>query len=155
MKNITLVATLGLIIFVVAVFIHPYKTTETFFNVIPTNVIDPEFIDLNNENAAFASRGSLASAALYHISGQSNPDCSGVTPCNIVSWIANDYPLGNRMLNELVLRFDPSADPMNPNHATRILRLLFMHLPSYACSTTAKKYLPIIQKCYPMLTQVA
>lgn len=143
------VATLGLIAIVVAVFIHPYKTTERFFNVIPTNVIDPEFIDLNNENASFVSR------ALYHLSGQSNPDCTGVTPCNIVSWIANDYPLGNRLLNELVLRFDPSADPMNPNHATRILRLLFMHLPSYACSTTAKKYLPIIQKCYPMLTQVA
>lgn len=150
--------TLALIVLFVALIIHPRKR-ESFFNVIPTNVIDPEYVDLTNLTALFVPPlKPLASSSLYHLRGrddQTDLNCGGVTSCDIVSWIANDRPLGNRMLNELVLRFDPSADPLNPNHAPRILRLLMMNLPSYACSTTANKYLPIIQKCFPKLVQVA
>lgn len=161
MSKGTKVLTLALIVLFIAFFIHP-MIRESFYNVIPTNIIDPEYVDLTNETALFVPASSSSSSSLesvlYHLSGQddqTNLNCGGVTSCDIVSWIANDKPLGDRLLNELVLRFDPSADPLNPNHAPRILRLLMMNLPSYACRTTANRYLPIIQKCYPKLVEVA
>jgi hypothetical protein len=132
-------------------FYNPDNRRESFFNILPTNVIDPEYVDLTNETALFVQPAGLFSTYCNN-NDQVDMSCHGVTSENIVSWIANDNP---RLLNELVLRFDPSADVMNPNHAPRILRLLMMNLPSYPCRTTANKYLPIIIKCFPKLVQTA
>jgi hypothetical protein len=116
---------------------------EHFANILPTSLIDPEYIS-PTAGAAYYDK---ASNQNYQIVGGGAVDlnCNNVELRSIIHWIRWNDPT---VLNRYVLKYDPSANIDNPNDAPRILRSLLQNLPSQ------HKYLPILQKCYPVNVRV-
>lgn len=141
-----------LIVFAAWVLMKLPVIQEGFFNIIPTEVIDPEYqypliTDYDITNLPLQPQ---QYPKLYERVGETGRNCQTVRMEDVLDWIARDEP---NIIHECVLRFDPSADITNPYHTTRILRLIMMNLPTYS-PQSAQKYLPVLSRCFPRQTQV-
>jgi hypothetical protein len=127
---------------------------ESFYNIKPTELIDPEYRYPVAVEFDPKWPSSQSYVPLYERVGDNHGvdlACHNVSLPETAQWIARDDP---RLMYEAVLRFDPSVNPYNPDHAPRVLRLLMMNLPSYGCQETVDKYLPIVRKCFPAQIRV-
>lgn len=148
-KNIVIVA---LIVFAIWVLVRLPIIRESFFNIIPTEIIDPEYqyplvADYDITNLPLQPQ---QYPKLYERVGEADRNCQTVQMKDVLDWIARDEP---RIIHECVLRFDPSVDITNPYHATRVLRLIMINLPTFS-PQSAQKYLPVLSRCFPKQTQV-
>lgn len=111
--------------------------SEQFYNIVPTNVIDRQYQEPTWAYYDDASQQSYAQVGdLFGV----DLNCNNVSVDDLIAWIANNNP---HLLHQYVLRWDPSINIYNPNHAPRILKGLLRNLP------TQHKFLPIIRKCFP------
>lgn len=120
---------------------------EKFYNIVPTEVIDPDY---HSPNADPWSHYDPASHETYERVGDVygvDLNCNNVTSDELVAWIAN-RPDGRKTLTHYVLQWDPSINIDNPNDAPRILKGLLRNLPNQ------HKFMPIIRKCYPQYIRV-
>lgn len=141
-----------LAIVVAATLLHISR--ESFYNIIPTEVIDPEYrfpVAADVDPRWPLTGGGVPSYERVGDAHGVDLNCHNVDMFEIAKWIAHDDP---RLMHEAVLRFDPSINPMNPNHTPRVLKLLMINLPSYGCQSTVQKYLPIVRKCFPAEVRV-
>ena len=144
---------LGLIFFAAFFLLSFFKDlkfhqTENFYNIVPTGVIDPDFIP-NSQTLGYYDFGTRQR---YQIVDRGSVDrdgvdlnCNAVEISSILQWIRWNDP---DVLNKYVLRFDPSADINNPNDAPRILKELLRNLPSQ------HKYVPLLRTCSPVAVRV-
>lgn len=112
---------------------------ETFYNIVPTEVIDPDFVSPNLDPWAHTvpHMGTYERVGdLYGV----DLNCNNVSIPDLIGWIANNNP---HLLHQYVLRFDPSINIYNPNHSPRVLKELLRNLPEQ------HKFLPIVRKCFP------
>lgn len=116
---------------------------EQFYNILPTEIIDTEYLNLNQGRAYFDA----ASGQSYQVVGKGGVDlnCNAVETRAILHWIRWNDPA---VLNHYVFRFDPSANIDNPDDAPRILKMLLRNLPSQ------HKYVPILSNCFPTTVRV-
>jgi len=144
------VSKLGLLLFL-AVFgwwIVNGKVLEGFYNIVPTEVIDPEFVSPNLDPWAYTVQGTHGWRETYERVGDLygvDLNCNNVSVPDLVAWIANNNP---HLLHQYVLRWDPSINIYNPNDSPRILKALLRNLPEQ------HKFLPIIRKCFPAQIRV-
>lgn len=123
---------------------------ESFYNIVPTENIDPEFRYPRIHEAEPVPFITRQGPQLFERVGDSagvDAGCNHVTACDIINWIHREEP---RLMYDCVLKFDPSVELGNPYHTPRVLRLLLQNLPSYAnLSKVYEKYLPVVRKCFP------
>jgi hypothetical protein len=112
---------------------------ESFYNIVPTEVIDPEFVSPNLDPWSYTTQSGGTYQRVGDLYGV-DLNCNNVTIPDLVGWIADNNP---HLLHQYVLRYDPSINIYNPNHSPRILKGLLRNLP------TQHKFLPIIRKCFP------
>jgi hypothetical protein len=124
--------------------VNSTRFMERFANILPTGMIDQEFVSPNEDPLAYYD---ASSNQTYQRVGGGGVDmnCNDVELRSIIHWIRWNDPA---VLNRYVLRDDPSANIDNPNDAPRILKSLLRNLPSQ------HKYVPILQKCYPVNVRV-
>ena len=113
---------------------------ERFYNVIPTRLIDAEYVDPSNDPWAYWDEASQRTYARVGDLAGVDLNCNNVTIVDLVHWIQENNP---HLLHQYVYRFDPSINIYNPNHAPRVLKELLRNLP------TQHKFIPIIRKCFP------
>jgi hypothetical protein len=112
---------------------------DRFRNIRPTNVIDPEYINLNEDPGNWVNWSRVGDTRGVDL------NCNGVEKQDILKWIAND---SIHVLYEYVYRYDPSVSIDNPLHTPRILKLLLRNLPEKHPSRA------ILRRCYPMAVNV-
>ena len=115
------------------------KVLENFYNIVPTEVLDPDFVSPNSDPWAYTWNGVGTVGRVGDLYGV-DLNCNNVGVPDLVAWIANNNP---HLLHQYVLRWDPSINIYNPNHAPRVLKGLLRNLPEQ------HKFLPIIRKCFP------
>ncbi len=138
-KLLLLVVVLSLFIW----FMTRKKTKESFFNILPTELIDPQYYTLT-EGGGYFDRGSGQEYEQVGLGGV-DLNCNAVEIRSILHWIRWNDP---DVLNRFVFRYDPSADIYNPDDAPRILKCLLRNLPSQ------HKYVPLIRNCFPVTVRV-
>jgi hypothetical protein len=108
---------------------------ENFYNVIPTEWIDPEYQNINNkpENYFESKKSSISSShtslqGWETIGDTRGPDmnCNYVTYSSLINWVLKHDP---NILYDYVYIDDPSIEIMNPIHAPRVLKMLLRNLP--------------------------
>lgn len=115
------------------------KVHESFYNIVPTEVIDPGFVSPNLDPWAYTTGWGSTYERVGDLFGV-DMNCNNVSVGDLIGWIANNNP---HLLHQYVLRWDPSINIYNPNHAPRVLKGLLRNLPEQ------HKFLPIIRKCFP------
>jgi hypothetical protein len=116
---------------------------EAFYNVLPTELIDPQYLNLSEVNGYYDNSTGQTFATVG--GGGVDLNCNAVETKAILNWIRWNDP---DVLNRYVFRFDPSANIYNPDDAPRILKALLRNLPSQ------HKYIPILQNCFPITVRV-
>ena len=91
---------------------------ESFYNIVPTEVLDPEYVSPNIDPWAYTTQTGHTYARVGDLFGV-DINCNNVSIPDLVGWIANNNP---HLLHQYVLRFDPSINIYNPNHSPRILK---------------------------------
>ena len=112
---------------------------ENFYNIVPTEIIDRDFVSPNNDPWAYTTQLGNTYMRVGDLHGV-DLNCNNVTSVDLIKWIAGNNP---HLLHQYVLRWDPSININNLNHAPRVLKGLLTNLPEQ------HKYLPIIRKCFP------
>ena len=137
-----------LLLFALALFgwwlAHSTGVLEKFYNIVPTEVIDPEFLNPNLDPWAYTVPGMDTYERVGDLYGV-DLNCNNVSVPDLIAWIANNNP---HLLHQYVLRWDPSINIYNPNDAPRVLKGLLRNLPEQ------HKFLPIIRKCFPAQIRV-
>ena len=128
-----------LLLAVLGFWISQSGVLEGFYNIVPTEAIDPQFISPNRDPWAWTTQSGNTYERVGDLFGV-DLNCNNVSTTDLILWIANNNP---HLLHQYVLRYDPSVNIYNPNHAPRILKGLLRNLP------TQHKFLPIIRKCFP------
>lgn len=121
---------------------------ESFYNVVPTELIDPEYVSSSCDRWAHTVEWPQGHRMTFQRVGDTygvDLNCNNVTSDELVEWIHNSCP---QVLFDYVLRYDPSIDIQNPNHAPRVLKGLLRNLPEN------HKFLPIVRKCFPRHVRV-
>ena len=117
-----------------------FITQESFYNILPTELIDGNYHNINEDPWDYKSNlrvGDLNGVDL---------NCNNVTNTDIVTWIKENNP---NLLHEYVYLYDPSVNIRNPIHAPRVLKMLLRNLP------TQHPFLPIIRKCFPYSVRIS
>jgi hypothetical protein len=128
------------------------KSKESFYNIVPTENIDPEFRYPGIHEAEpvpFVTIPRQGPQLFERVGDSAGVDagCNNVSAREIINWIHREEP---RLMYDCVLKYDPSVELGNPYHTPRVLRLLLQNLPSYAnLSKVYEKYLPVVRKCFP------
>lgn len=115
------------------------KVLEGFYNIVPTEIIDPDYVSPNRDPWAYTTQSGNTYQRVGDLFG-TDLNCNNVSIPDLVGWIADNNP---HLLHQYVLKWDPSINIYNPNHSPRVLKGLLRNLPEQ------HKYLPIIRKCFP------
>lgn len=121
------------------------RAVENFYNVVPTEYIDPGFVSDSYDRWAHYAPGFGDTFKRVGDTYGVDLNCNNVTGDEVIEWIHNSCP---QVLYEYVLRYDPSVDIQNPNHTPRALKALLRNLPEN------HKFLPIVRKCFPRQVRV-
>jgi hypothetical protein len=126
--------------FVMLKYIYDNSLLEGFYNITPTELIDPEYYNINQD--PFDYKHHLCVGDLRGV----DLNCNNVTVPDLFQWIKNNNP---HLLHQYVYKYDPSINIENPIFAPRVLKMLLMNLP------TQHPYIPIIRKCFPMKVRIS
>ena len=135
-----------LLLFIILYFIFLFrKNIESFRNILPTFVIDPEYVNINDNPHNYKNHMTVGDIMGVDL------NCNNITTMDLLKLINdNHHALHNRRLHhnilvspstalhEFVYKYDPSINIYNPNHTPRVLKMLLRNLPELH---------PIIQKC--------
>lgn len=108
------------------------KFTEPFYNILPTEIIDPEYVNINNNPDNY--KNFMTVGDIYGV----DLNCNNTSAIDILQWIQNYNP---HILHQYVYKYDPSISVYNPNHTPRVLKMLLRNLPEL------HKYRRILQRC--------
>ena len=112
---------------------------ESFYNIVPTEIIDSDYVSPNIDPWAHTVPGMGTFKRVGDLYGV-DLNCNNVSTQDLIAWIAQNNP---HLLYQYVLRWDPSINIHNPQHAPRVLKGLLQNLPEQ------HKFLPIVRKCFP------
>lgn len=129
MNNILILLIIAAII---CCFIGNNGNKEGFYNIMPTEAIDPEYYNINNY--PYNYHNWLTVGDPYGV----DLNCNNVTYQEIIDWINKYNP---HLIYQFVYPYDPSVDISNPIDAPRILKLLLRNVPELC------KNLPVLKKC--------
>jgi len=116
------------------------KNSESFYNIVPTELIDPQYHNINDD--PFDYKGNLRVGDVYGV----DLNCNNVTSKDLIAWINNNHP---DVLHKYVYIYDPSIEIHNPIYAPRVLKMLLRNLP------TQHPFIPIIRKCFPYTVRIS
>lgn len=129
-----------LILLLIVIFIHNKLTVEKFYNILPTELIDKEYYNINEDPLNYYNK--LRVGDPYGVDLM----CNNVKMIDVLKWIQfND----ENTLFQYVYKFDPSINVYNPIDTPRVLKLLLQNLPEQ------HPYLPIIKRCFPNKVVIA
>jgi hypothetical protein len=137
--NINIKIFIFLLLLIILYFLLKKRSVDRFRNIRPTNIIDPEYHNLNEDPGNWLNWNRVGDTRGVDL------NCNGVEIQDILEWIAND---SIHVLYEYVYRYDPSISIDNPFHAPRILKLLLRNLPQ------KHPYRSILRRCYPNAVNV-
>lgn len=115
-------------------------TTESFYNILPTELIDSEYHNINEDPLDY--KKNLRVGDLYGV----DLNCNNVNPKDLFMWIRNKNP---HLLHQYVYLYDPSINIENPIDAPRVLKMLMRNLPMQ------HPFIPIIRKCFPYRVRIS
>jgi len=129
-----------LTLLIIGVIVVTFKPKDFFFNIRPTNEIDPEYVNLNDNPTNYYQYNTIGDAL--------GPDlnCNTVSKRTLMKWIENEDP---NFLYEYVYRYDPSININNAIHAPRVLKMLLRNLPEN--HTVSQQ---IMKRCPPMPVRI-
>jgi hypothetical protein len=146
MKNVSRLVLLIGAVLLAALVLGKTPGREGFYNVVPTEAIDPAFYSYNEDPFAYFDPASGQMTARVGDLFGVDLNCNNVGQADLVWWIAHNNP---HLLHQYVYRWDPSVNVYNPNHAPRVLKQLLRNLPEQ------HRFLPIVRKCFPRDVRVA
>lgn len=136
---------LGVIALVVYVFKKGAQSAQSvrenfyFYNIKPTEEIDPEYINPNEDRHNYYNWMRVGDTLGVDL------NCNNVTKCDLLRWIHHDDPT---VLHEYVYKYDPSVDINNPLDAPRVFKMLLRNLPQ------KHRHMSILRKCLPKPVRV-
>lgn len=115
-----------------------FETKEEFYNIYPTELIDPDYKNVNQDPFSHYENY----LRVGDIKGI-NLNCNNITFKDLLQWV------DEKDLYNYVFRFDPSININDPTHASRVLKLLMKNIP------IKHPLNPILKKCFPYRVRIS
>ena len=117
-----------------------FNSIENFYNIIPTELIDPEYYNINQD--PFDYKKNLRVGDLRGV----DLNCNNITIDDLVEWIRRNNP---HLLHQYVYLYDPSINIYNPRFTPRVFKALLRNLPQ------KHPILRIVRKCFPRRVSIS
>lgn len=136
--NKLLLVVIGIVIGIVMVLILYFNSNryDNFYNIVPTELIDPEYHNINNDSNNYYNYMRVGDTDGIDL------NCNNVRAYDILQCIKGSDP---HLLYQYVYKYDPSISLFNPIDAPRVLKELLKNLPHQHPCLNIIKRCPISQ----------